>query len=146
MPAVIHNRESDEDLYDNIKESKINKAKEIPNQVLKDYNDLKIHKAIELIMQLLRSVNKYLEVKSPWKLIKSDDKKDFFKVSTTLYISAELLKIGTLLLYPVMPEKTRGLLKSLGVKSNTDFTFGTLKPNAQIAIINNLFPRIEKEK
>ena len=45
-----------------------------------------------------------------------------------------------------MPEKTKILLKSLGVKSNADFTFGTLKPNAQITIINNLFPRIEEEK
>ncbi len=97
-------------------------------------------------MQLLRSVNKYLEVKAPWKLIKSSNKEDFLKASTTLYISSELLKIGTLLLYPVMPEKTTILLKSLGVKSNTDFTFGNLKPNTQISVANNLFPRIEEEE
>ena len=132
--------------YDDIDMELIIKAKEAPDEILSNYNNLKIHKSIELIMQLLRSVNKYLEVKAPWKLIKSSNKEDFLKASTTLYISSELLKIGTLLLYPVMPEKTTILLKSLGVKSNTDFTFGNLKPNTQISVANNLFPRIEEEE
>tara|TARA_Y100000994_G_C15686991_1_gene440118 strand:- start:648 stop:2162 length:1515 start_codon:yes stop_codon:yes gene_type:complete len=124
----------------------IKQAEQMPSQILNNYNDLKIHKSVELIMQLLRSVNKYLEIKAPWKLIKSDNKEDFLKASTTLYVAAEILKIGTLLLYPIMPEKTKTLLDALGINSKSDFTFGTLKPNDSISMANNLFPRIEEDK
>ena len=62
--------------YDDIDMELIIKAKEAPDEILSNYNNLKIHKSIELIMQLLRSVNKYLEVKGPWKLIKSSNKED----------------------------------------------------------------------
>ena len=36
---------------------------------------MKVNEAIEIILQFIRSVNKYLEVMAPWKLVKSD--KDF---------------------------------------------------------------------
>jgi methionyl-tRNA synthetase len=121
------------------------KAKEMPNQILGYYNNLKIHKAIDLIMQLLRSVNKYLEVKAPWRLIKSNNDDDIFKASTTLYIAAELLKIGTILLHPIMPDKTQKLLQTLNVDVKKDLSFGTLNSNTRISTANNLFPRIEKE-
>ena len=131
--------------YDKTDMELIIKAKEMPNQILNYYNNLKIHKAVELIMQLLRSVNKYLEVKAPWKLIKSNDDDDIFKASTTLYIAAELLKIGTILLHPIMPDKTQKLLQSLNVDIKKDLLFGTLNSNTKISTANNLFPRIEKE-
>jgi methionyl-tRNA synthetase len=36
--------------------------------------DLKIHDALENIFSLIRTINKYLETKQPWHLIKDDKK------------------------------------------------------------------------
>ena len=124
----------------------INHAKEIPNQIIYDFNNMQIHKAIDLIMQLLRSVNKYLEIKAPWKLLKSDNIKDREDASTTLNISAQVLKIGTVLLNPIMPNKTNLLLSAMGVNSCNNYSFGDLKTGTQISKLKNLFPRIEKDK
>ena len=124
----------------------INHAKEIPNQIIYDFNNMQIHKAIDLIMQLLRSVNKYLEIKAPWKLLKSDNTKDREDASTTLNISAQVLKIGTVLLSPIMPNKTNLLLSAMGVNSCNNYSFGDLKTGTQISKLKNLFPRIEKDK
>ena len=121
-------------------------SKELPNQIIKYYNDFQIHKSLDLIMQLIRSVNKYLEVKAPWKLIKSNESKSLEQASTTLYISAEILKIGSVLLHPIMPEKTKLLLNALGTDSTDDFSFGNLKVGTEISTANNLFPRIEEKK
>ena len=57
-----------------------------------------------------------------------------------------MLKIGTVLLYPIMPDKTTILLKSLGVKSKSNFFFGSLNSGIKISIANNLFPRIEEKE
>ena len=124
----------------------INHAKEIPNQIINDFNNMQIHKAIDLIMQLLRSVNKYLEIKAPWKLLKSDNTKDREDASTTLNISAQVLKIGTVLLNPIMPTKTNLLLSAMGVNSCNNYSFGDLKTGTQISKLKNLFPRIEEDK
>ena len=97
-------------------------------------------------MQLIRSVNKYLEIKAPWKLIKSNEPKSIEQASTTLYISAEILKIGSVLLNPIMPEKTKLLLNALGTDLTEDFSFGNLKVGTEISTANNLFPRIEEKK
>ena len=132
--------------YDDTDMQLIIQAKEIPIQILNYYNNLKIHKAIDSIMQLLRSINKYLEIKAPWKLIKSNNDSDISKASTTLYIALELLKIGTILLYPIMPNKTQKLLKSINADIKNDLSFGSLNSNTKISTANNLFPRIEEDK
>ena len=132
--------------YDDTDMQLIIQAKEIPIQILNYYNNLKIHKAIDSIMQLLRSINKYLEIKAPWKLIKSNNDSDISKASTTLYIALELLKIGTILLYPIMPNKTQKLLKSINADIKNDLSFGSLNSYTKISTANNLFPRIEEDK
>ena len=48
-------------------------------------------KGLDLIMNLFKSINKYLEVKAPWKSIK-EDKSQGSEAATTLYVSAEDIK------------------------------------------------------
>ena len=45
-----------------------------------------------------------------------------------------------------MPDRTKILLKSLRVKINDDFSFGSLNSNTKISAANNLFPRIEEKE
>jgi len=118
--------------------SLIEKAKQAPIQIIKSYNNFKLHDGIESNIELFRSINKYLEVKSPWKTIRTDK----IKTATTLYISIEILRIGTVLISPIMPNKSLQLLNYIGAKENFDYTFGYLKANTKIKIPNNMFPRI----
>ena len=130
--------------FDTIDLDLITKAKQIPNQVIICYNSLKIHDAIELVMGLFRSVNKYLELKSPWKEIKNDSNNGSI-AATTLYISAEILKIGSILLSPIIPKKSDQVLEYLSIKSKKDFSFGNLEPGTSILLPKNLFQRIDNK-
>ena len=63
--------------------------------------------------------------------------------ATTLYISAEILKIGSILLSPIIPKKSDQVLEYLSVNSKKDFSFGNLEPGTSILLPKNLFQRID---
>ena len=128
--------------YNTIDLELISSVKQLPNQIIKYYNELKIHDAIENIMKIFRILNKYLEMKAPWKAIKEDEQGKL-SAANTLYISADLLKIGSILINPIIPEKSNKVLELLGTELNYDLTIGNLKSGTQISKPDNLFPRIE---
>jgi len=106
--------------------------------------DLKIHDAAELIFSLIRSINKYLEEKEPWKTVKEHpDNKGI--TATTLFISIEAIRICSLLLNPIMPNKTLTVLNAIGAENKNikKITFGELSPGKKITLIPTLFPRID---
>jgi methionyl-tRNA synthetase len=81
---------------------------------LEQVNALKLSFAIEEVLTLIRAVNRYLEVKAPWKLAKEGPAgKD--KLNVVLYHAAEALRIGFSLLHPVMPGKMSEALAALGI-------------------------------
>jgi methionyl-tRNA synthetase len=81
---------------------------------LEKVNALKLSFAIEEVLALIRAVNRYLEVKAPWKLAKEGPAgKD--KLNAVLYHAAEALRIGFSLLHPVMPGKMSEALAALGI-------------------------------
>jgi len=130
--------------YDKLDFSLLEKAKNTPNKVRKNFSLLKIHDAIENILSLIREVNRYLEKRQPWKLVKTD-KSQTSVAATTLAISADVLRIGSQLLNPVMPEKTKDILRILGCYqisvNNTEI--GLLKAGTQLGKGQSPFPRIE---
>tara|TARA_Y100001970_G_scaffold290465_1_gene424291 strand:+ start:456 stop:1973 length:1518 start_codon:yes stop_codon:yes gene_type:complete len=106
--------------------------------------DLKIHDAAELIFSLIRLINKYLEKKEPWKTVK-ENSEDKGITATTLFISIEAIRICSLLLNPIMPNKTSIVLDSIGIKSTNikQISFGEIAPGQKINLISTLFPRID---
>ena len=56
----------------------------------------------------------------------------------------EILRIGSQLLFPIMPEKCKEILTILGLESMNykNLDFGFLKPGNKIEISSSLFPRI----
>ena len=130
--------------YDKLDFSVLEKAKNTPNKVRKNFNLLKIHDAIENILSLIRELNRYLEKREPWKLVKSD-KSQASIAATTLAISADILRISSQLLNPVMPEKTKDILGILGCDrisvNNTEI--GLLKAGTKLGKGQSPFPRIE---
>ena len=101
-------------------------------------NDMKINEAINSIFNFVRKVNKYLEITAPWKLLKTDIK----KAGKVLYTAAESLRIISLLLSPVMPNRTESVMNALGTV-NRDLEWGKLVFEKKIQKQDPLFPRIE---
>ena len=132
-------------IYDKTDLTIIDFANNVPKLVDKNMLDLKIHDALENIFALIRAINKYLETKQPWHLIK-DDKKGGSPAATCLYVSAEMLRISAQLLLPFIPNKANTTLKSLSVSKscNKIEPFGYLKPQTLIEPPGSLFPRIDE--
>ena len=78
---------------------------------------------------------------APWKLVKSD--KDF--AGKVLFTAAEALRVTSLLLSPVMPNRTSIILKTFCAE-DTILKWGELTPNKKIKKHEVLFPRIDVTK
>jgi methionyl-tRNA synthetase len=129
--------------YDEIDLELIGVAKNTPQTVSILIQDMKIHDALENTLSLLRKINQYLEAKAPWKTIKEDDSQGG-SAATTLALSADILRIGSQLLNPVMPEKTDAILNILGASSIplSDTSVGLLHAGASLGEGKSPFPRI----
>ena len=129
--------------YDEIDLKLIAEAKSTPQIVKKLIGDMKIHDIVENSLALLRKINVYLETKTPWKFIKENNSQKG-NVATTLYLAADVLRIGSQLLNPVMPNKTQAILNILGASeiplSNT--SVGKLKVGSTLGEGKSPFPRI----
>ncbi len=102
---------------------------------------LRVHEAIDETINLVRIVNKYLELQAPWKLAKTD----MPSACRVLYVAAEALRLSSALLKPVMPSKTKAVLEILGA-ADSGLTWGELKSGTTLQPHGALFPRIEVEK
>tara|TARA_B100000945_G_scaffold319064_1_gene325422 strand:- start:3514 stop:5031 length:1518 start_codon:yes stop_codon:yes gene_type:complete len=132
--------------YDNVDLEIIKFVREFPAQVNNNFDDLMIDKAIEKIFTMLRKVNGYLERKAPWKLVKNNSSPKS-EAATTLFLSANILRVGTHLLVPIMPIKTKLILQSLGAQDidPNKYAFDLLKPGSKIGSMESPFPRIDKK-
>ena len=107
---------------------------------------MKIHDAIETTLSLMRKINAYLEIKTPWKTIKEDHTQKS-SAATTLALSADVLRICSQLLHPIMPNKTQSILEILGASSIplSDTSLGKLKTGFKLGEGKSPFPRIVSE-
>ena len=128
--------------YDKIDEDLIDKIKILPNKSLKNIDNLKINMAIEEIMSVVRYINKYLELKEPWKILKTNNADQ--SGLNTLSIACEAIALSAKLLFPVMPSKCDEIFKILNIPSESRYNlkFGQISGN-HIQKHNVLFPRIE---
>lgn len=123
----------------------INIAKRVINNVMEWVPQVKLSQVIDEIMTLVRSINRYLEIKAPWKLAKDAQKID--ELSTVLYVSAEAVRLSLCLLWPVIPTKSQEGLAILGSKftNKNDLQWGVLKGGELFGEGRALFPRIDEE-
>ncbi|OGC79638.1 MAG: hypothetical protein A2145_04930 [candidate division Zixibacteria bacterium RBG_16_40_9] len=134
--------------YDQSDNELKNLATQTPDKVMEQIYKIGITGAIDEIFKLIRKANQYIEVSAPWNLAKNKESK---KLNTKLYVSAEVLRIISVLIYPVMPGKALQIRKMLGLseKEIPDLTkeknWGNLKPGLEIGKMESLFPRMESK-
>ena len=101
-------------------------------------DEMRLNDAIEEIMQFIRTVNKYMEENAPWKLVKEDK----VAAGKILYVAGEALRLGAVLLSPIMPNRSATLLNTLNVQGNS-LSWGGLEPGRRLKDHEPLFPRIK---
>jgi methionyl-tRNA synthetase len=121
-------------------------AARVHENVMKWIAEVKLSQVVEEIMSLVRTVNRYLEIKAPWKLAKDPAKRD--ELATVLFVSAEAVRVSLCFLWPVMPAKTQEGLAMMGTRftGKNDLVWGIFKGGETFGKGEPLFPRIEMEK
>ncbi|MCO5067244.1 MAG: methionine--tRNA ligase [Kiritimatiellae bacterium] len=108
---------------------------------------MRIDQGLAEVLNAVKRVNKYFEVKQPWSLAKKDDKTE---LHTCLYVAAESLRILSSLLQPVMPEKMEALRMALGLQGACSLedlkVFGVFPVGREVNEPGALFPRIERKE
>jgi methionyl-tRNA synthetase len=113
------------------------------------FEGFQFHKALDRIFTFISGINKYAETRAPWKLAKSDAPEDQAKLATSLAYMAEALRLGCVMLTPVMPEisdKIRGLVGAENFdRLEGQLEWGTTLEGKALGEKTILFPRPEKK-
>ena len=122
-------------------------ASEATSIALEAYERFEFSKALETIWSLIARVDKYIVDKAPWKLAKDPDSQG--QLDTTLYTSAEALRIITALLSPVIPESAGkiwaqlGFTQSISEVRTADLHWGHLPAGHLLGTASAIFPRAD---
>ena len=101
-----------------------------------------------LITHVDRAIVRY----APWKLVKQEGEEARKKLDEILYSAAEVLRVVTALLYPVLPESAFKIWKQLGFEGSpgdlelASLAFGQLPAGHAVGEPEAVFPRIEATK
>ncbi|MBI4378701.1 MAG: methionine--tRNA ligase [Nitrospinae bacterium] len=108
--------------------------------------NLQFHYALSFIWNIIGKMNYYAQNSAPWR------EKDKDILSNTLYTLAEGLRIIAVYIYPFMPETGQEIWNQLGINEKIDenkfkevIEWGGLKPDTNIKIGRQLFPRVEEK-
>ena len=115
----------------------IKSAEALLNGMSNKIKEMKINDSIEDIMKFVRSINKYMEEQKPWKLVKEDK----VGAGAVLYTAGESMRVATILLSPVMPNRCAEVLHTFN--SGKSLEWGGLKPGVKLNDHETLFPRIQ---
>ncbi len=123
----------------------IEHAERLAFSVYKQLEQFNLDKAIAEIINLVKAGNKFFTDTAPWKLAKEGKTAELGGV---LYTCCEILRIVSILIYPVLPSKAKELRRVLGQDDSTlnienAETFFVLKPGTKIELKEPLFPRLE---
>lgn len=97
------------------------KALEALPAIRKHMDALKVSDALEEVVKLARSANKYIDVSEPWALFKNPEKQDV--LDHVLYHLLETIRYVAILLQPFIPGTSERIAKQVGI---TDLTFESL--------------------
>jgi methionyl-tRNA synthetase len=112
--------------------------------VTRNFEAFQITLALQDTWELIRFVNQYIVKREPWSLAKRPEARH--QLLTTLYHSADALRVTASLIDPVMPQAAERIRTMLGVTQESwqGLKAGTLAPGTPLGPTEPLFPRIEK--
>jgi methionyl-tRNA synthetase len=120
--------------------------------VVQAFDNFEFSKGLEAAWALLSAVDKFIVEKAPWTLAKKKDDPSQAALNATLYTAAEVLRIVTVLLHPILPESTLKIWKQLGCAEPLEavqldqLRFGQLPAGQNIGEVAAVFPRLDAKE
>ena len=122
------------------------------NERLSDYmvyfQATEFSKAIEKVLEIVSSTNKYIDDTKPWALAKENKTNELKKVLRT---SLEMIRLIAILFYPIIPDSSTKILKALNININKEKSsfnglnqISSLVENQKIGELDLLFDKIDK--
>ena len=121
-----------------------NDFKENIENIEKQINDQNINYYVEYVVNQLFKANKYFNDQAPW-----TKKDDSLRLNTIVFVSLELIRKISILLYPIIPNTSLKVLNIFSIKEK-DIKFDTisnneyLKDKKEIIKLGILFEKIKK--
>ena len=122
----------------------LNKFKHNYEKIISYIDNQDVNSYVNFIVENLFAANKYFNDQEPWK-----KKSDLKRLNTINYVSLELIRKLSILLYPIIPNSSLKSLNIFGIKEN-EIDFNTLVdnesliPNSKLLKIDILFKKVEK--
>ena len=114
----------------------------LDSSVTKKMDNLEIGASLDIIFNLLRHCNKYIDETIPWILAKDENLKD--RLETVLYNLCEAIRVSAHLLKPFLPETSDKIIEQL---NNDKLDLRYLADNKySVKDAKPLFMRLDKEK
>ena len=114
----------------------------LPSAAFALVDDLAVNRALARVMDVVGEINGYLERTAPWREAKAGHSE---RVATILYTAAEALRLVSVLLQPVLPERMGELWRRLGweppERLGDALSWGLLAPGVSVVQGPPLFPR-----
>ena len=113
-------------------------------------DDFAFSRALEAAWAILSRVDKMISDAKPWELAKHEEQAEI--LNAVLYRAAESIRWLCVLLFPIMPEASRGMFEQLGLNDDPaqidpgKLVWGALKEGTKIREVKPLFPRLDKKK
>ena len=121
-------------------------------QAVAHYAKYSFSHAIDAVWTLLARADKYIVEHRPWELAKRGGAESAGQLGTTLYNSAETLRVAAVLLAPVLPTGAQGVWESLGLAGAVRderldlLAWGRLKPGDDAGKQRAIYPRLDVGK
>ncbi|MCC6292815.1 MAG: methionine--tRNA ligase [Bryobacterales bacterium] len=116
-------------------------------QVRASFDEFAFSKGLDAVWGLIGTADKFIVERAPWKLVK--DPSAAAQLDETLYTAAEVLRIVTVLLAPVMPESAARIWGQLGCQAPLsaqridELAWGQLNGGQAVGEAAAVFPRVE---
>jgi methionyl-tRNA synthetase len=124
-------------------------ARDTIAQFIAAFENFEFSKGLEALWALLSATDKYIVEQAPWTLVKKGPRE---KLDATLYTAAEVVRIATALLAPVLPDSTAKIWAQLGIATPLSavrldqLAWGQLPSGQAIGDVAPVFPRIDAKK
>ena len=138
--GVVTNTNAFEDIDNEL----INMAVKLKGNVDGNMDKLRIADSLELIFDLFRRCNKYIDETMPWVLVKDETKVD--RLNQVLYNLIESIRMGTVLLQAFLPDTSKKIFDQINTEFrdyNTLDKFGYYLSGSKVGKAEVLFKRIE---
>ncbi|GEM47382.1 methionine--tRNA ligase [Deinococcus cellulosilyticus] len=120
------------------------RATALPAEVLALVRELKIQKALEASMEFVQDLNRYIAEQKPW-VLQREQQND--RLDAVLYTIIEGLRVASVLLEPVMPEKMKALRAQIGLPDaqyKLEGAWGLYPAGTKLVGGEVLFPKLEQ--